>query len=67
MGGYVCPCCASHYDSAGRVYSGIAQFNLPVPPYAMAGPGKIVLGKNATDEMYSLDSVEQICAIIPEI
>lgn len=59
-GGYVCPCCASHYDPAGRAYSGIAQYNLPVPPYAMAGPNKIVLGKNATDEIYSLDTVERI-------
>jgi ubiquinol-cytochrome c reductase iron-sulfur subunit len=59
-GGYVCPCCASRYDPAGRAYAGIAQYNLPVPPYATAGPNKIVLGKNATDEMYSLDRVEQI-------
>jgi ubiquinol-cytochrome c reductase iron-sulfur subunit len=59
-GGYICPCCASHYDSAGRAYSGPAQFNLPVPPYAAAGAGKILLGKNTTDEMYSLEMVERI-------
>jgi ubiquinol-cytochrome c reductase iron-sulfur subunit len=59
-GGYICPCCASHYDPAGRAYAGIAKYNLPVPPYAMAGPSKIVLGKNAADEMYSLDGVEQL-------
>jgi ubiquinol-cytochrome c reductase iron-sulfur subunit len=59
-GGYICPCCASRYDPAGRAYAGIARYNLPVPPYALAGPSKIVLGKNATDEVYSLDSVEQI-------
>jgi ubiquinol-cytochrome c reductase iron-sulfur subunit len=59
-GGYICPCCASHYDPAGRAYSGIAQYNLPVPPYAMAGPNKMLLGKNATDEIYSLETVERI-------
>ena len=59
-GGYVCPCCASHYDPAGRAYAGIARYNLPVPPYVVAGPTKIVLGKNTADEIYSLDSVEQI-------
>ena len=59
-GGYICPCCASHYDPAGRAYSGPAQFNLPVPPYAAAGPGKILVGKNAEGEIYSLETVERI-------
>jgi ubiquinol-cytochrome c reductase iron-sulfur subunit len=59
-GGYVCPCCASHYDPAGRAYSGVAQHNLPVPPYILAAPAKMVLGKNATDETYSLAAVEQM-------
>ena len=59
-GGYVCPCCASHYDPAGRAYSGVAQYNLPVPPYIVAAPAKMVLGKNRTDETYSLKAVERI-------
>jgi ubiquinol-cytochrome c reductase iron-sulfur subunit len=59
-GGYVCPCCASHYDPSGRAYAGIAQYNLPVPPYAMAGPNKVVLGKNTAGEIFSLETVEQI-------
>jgi ubiquinol-cytochrome c reductase iron-sulfur subunit len=59
-GGYVCPCCASRYDPAGRVYSGAAQYNLPVPPYSVAGPAKILLGRDANDTAYSLDSVERI-------
>jgi len=59
-GGYICTCCASHYDPAGRAYSGPAQFNLPVPPYASAGASKILLGKNATDEMYSLETIERM-------
>jgi ubiquinol-cytochrome c reductase iron-sulfur subunit len=59
-GGYICPCCASHYDPAGRASSGLAQFNLPVPPYAFAGPSKILIGKNAADDKYSLETVERI-------
>jgi len=59
-GGYVCPCCASHYDPAGRTYSGVASYNLPVPPHVIAEPGKLLIGKNATDEPYSLDRVERI-------
>jgi ubiquinol-cytochrome c reductase iron-sulfur subunit len=59
-GGYICPCCASHYDPAGRAYSGPAQFNLPVPPYAAAGASKILLGKNAMEELYSLEMIERI-------
>ena len=59
-GGYQCPCCASHYDPAGRAYSGLASYNLPVPPYVIAAPGKLLIGKNAGDEIYSLDAVERI-------
>jgi ubiquinol-cytochrome c reductase iron-sulfur subunit len=59
-GGYVCPCCASRYDPAGRAYSGVAQYNLPVPPYGVAGPAKILLGRNANDTAFSLDMVERI-------
>ena len=32
-GGYICPCCAARYDSAGRTYTGITAYNLPVPPH----------------------------------
>jgi ubiquinol-cytochrome c reductase iron-sulfur subunit len=28
-----CPCCGSHYDLAGRAFSGPAPHNLRVPPY----------------------------------
>jgi len=60
-GGYICPCCAAHYDPAGRVHAGTpAQYNLAVPPYSFAGLSKILLGKNATDEFFSLDQVERI-------
>ena len=59
-GGYICPCCASHYDPAGRVYSGIAQYNLPIPPYAIDGRSHILLGKNPPGELFSFKSIEQI-------
>jgi ubiquinol-cytochrome c reductase iron-sulfur subunit len=45
-GGYVCPCCASRYDPAGRAYSGIARLNLPVPPHEIKGQS-VVIGPNA--------------------
>ncbi len=59
-GGYVCSCCASHYDAAGRAYSGIAQYNLAVPPYNIAGPSRILIGRNRAGGLFSLDSVERI-------
>ena len=58
-GGYVCPFCASHYDPAGRAYSGISRYNLPVPPHKL-GKSQIELGRNASDESFSLTSVERI-------
>ena len=59
-GGYTCPCCASHYDPAGRVYAGIAQYNLAIPPYAIEGHSQILLGKNPPGELFSFESIEQI-------
>jgi ubiquinol-cytochrome c reductase iron-sulfur subunit len=59
-GGYICPCCASRYDPAGRAYGGAAQHNLPVPPYAIARPSRIVIGRNPAGEIFSLESVERI-------
>jgi len=59
-GGYQCPCCATHFDPAGRAYAGLSRYNLAVPPYRFSGPAKIVLGLNATDERFSLQSIEAI-------
>lgn len=36
--GWVCPCCASRYDLSGRVVSGPAPQNLPVPRFSIEGP-----------------------------
>jgi ubiquinol-cytochrome c reductase iron-sulfur subunit len=59
-GGYVCPCCASHYDPAGRAYSGITPYNLPVLPYTIDRQLRISIGRNPPDDFYSLDSIERI-------
>jgi ubiquinol-cytochrome c reductase iron-sulfur subunit len=59
-GGYVCPCCASHYDPAGRTHSGAAQYNLPVPPYAIVEPSRALIGSNMSGEIFALESVERI-------
>jgi ubiquinol-cytochrome c reductase iron-sulfur subunit len=52
-GGFVCPCCASRYDPAGRVYSGLAQYNLPVPPYVI-DRSRILIGKNMPGEIFTV-------------
>jgi len=60
IGGYVCPCCASRYDPAGRAYAGPARFNLPVPPYQLDARSRLTLGKNPPGELFTLDAVERI-------
>jgi ubiquinol-cytochrome c reductase iron-sulfur subunit len=59
-GGYFCPCCASHYDPAGRAYSGTTEYNLPVPPYEIVKPSRIRIGKIASDANFTLESIERI-------
>ncbi|HLH91494.1 MAG TPA: ubiquinol-cytochrome c reductase iron-sulfur subunit [Xanthobacteraceae bacterium] len=59
-GGYICPCCAAHYDPAGRTYTGITQYNLPVPPYDIVAPSRLRIGRNAGNELFTLDMVEVI-------
>jgi ubiquinol-cytochrome c reductase iron-sulfur subunit len=47
-GGFYCPCHGSKFDLAGRVYKGSpAPTNLVVPPHEYAGPGRLVLGREA--------------------
>ena len=59
-GGYVCPCCASHFDPAGRAYRGIAQFNLPVPPHVIIDRDRLVVGRNPPGEIFSFQSIERV-------
>lgn len=42
--GWFCPCCASAYDTAGRVRSGPAPRNMGVPPYRFTAETKITIG-----------------------
>jgi ubiquinol-cytochrome c reductase iron-sulfur subunit len=42
--GWVCPCHAARFDLSGRVVSGPARTNLPVPPYAFLSPTRIRIG-----------------------
>jgi ubiquinol-cytochrome c reductase iron-sulfur subunit len=59
-GGYACPCCASHFDAAGRAYAGITQFNLPVPPHRIASVSTVVVGRNPPGEIFFFESIEKL-------
>jgi ubiquinol-cytochrome c reductase iron-sulfur subunit len=42
--GYFCPCHGSVYDTSGRIRSGPAPANLPLPPYEFVSDNKIKIG-----------------------
>lgn len=42
--GFFCPCHGSVYDTSGRIRSGPAPSNLPVPPYEFVSDSKIKIG-----------------------
>jgi ubiquinol-cytochrome c reductase iron-sulfur subunit len=42
--GFFCPCHGSVYDTSGRIRSGPAPANLPLPPYAFVSDTKIRIG-----------------------
>jgi ubiquinol-cytochrome c reductase iron-sulfur subunit len=42
--GWVCPCHTARFDLSGRVVSGPARTNLPVPPYTLLSPTRIRIG-----------------------
>ena len=42
--GFFCPCHGSVYDTSGRIRSGPAPTNLPVPPYQFVSDTKIQIG-----------------------
>ena len=44
FGGWFCPCHGSHYDTAGRIRSGPAPENLPIPPFAFTDDTTIRIG-----------------------
>ncbi|MCU7611563.1 ubiquinol-cytochrome c reductase iron-sulfur subunit [Anaplasma capra] len=43
--GWYCPCHGSKYDTSGRVVSGPAPLNLPVPDYYFLNDNTVVIGK----------------------
>ena len=43
-GGWFCPCHGSHYDTAGRIRSGPAPENLPIPPFEFISDTRIKIG-----------------------
>jgi ubiquinol-cytochrome c reductase iron-sulfur subunit len=46
--GYFCPCHGSQYDSSGRIRSGPAPKNLPLPPYKFLSDSRIRIGEEDT-------------------
>lgn len=47
LGGFYCPCHASRYDLAGRVYKGVpAPLNLKIPRYMFASDTQIIVGQD---------------------
>lgn len=47
LGGFYCPCHASMYDLAGRVYKGVpAPKNLEIPPYGFLSAQEIIIGEH---------------------
>jgi len=44
FGGWFCPCHGSHYDTAGRIRSGPAPTNLPIPEMSFRTPTMLQIG-----------------------
>ncbi len=44
LNGYFCPCHGSVYDTSGRIRSGPAPANLPLPPYEFVSDTSIRIG-----------------------
>ncbi|WP_454286392.1 ubiquinol-cytochrome c reductase iron-sulfur subunit [Rhizobium arsenicireducens] len=44
FGGWFCPCHGSHYDTAGRIRTGPAPENLPIPTFAFVSDTVIKIG-----------------------
>ena len=43
--GWFCPCHGSVFDTSGRIRTGPAPINLPVPPYTFVDDTRIVIGE----------------------
>jgi ubiquinol-cytochrome c reductase iron-sulfur subunit len=61
LGGYLCPCHASKYDLAGRVFKDVpAPYNLPVPPYRFLNDRLLRIGENPANSKFDFGSILQI-------
>ena len=45
--GWFCPCHGSVFDTSGRIRSGPAPINLPLPPYEFVDDTTIIIGEEA--------------------
>ena len=60
-GGFFCPCHASKYDLAGRVFQGVpAPYNLPVPPYHFPDDKTLRVGENPPGQNFDFNSILQV-------
>lgn len=44
FGGWFCPCCGSHYDTAGRIRNGPGPWNLAIPKFRLLPRNRIRIG-----------------------
>ena len=60
-GGFFCPCHASKYDLAGRVFRGVpAPYNLPVPPHHFPNDRTLRVGENPPGQNFDFGSILQV-------
>ncbi len=60
-GGFFCPCHASKYDLAGRVFRGVpAPYNLPVPPHRFPDEKTLRIGENPPGQTFDFASIRQV-------
>lgn len=61
LGGYLCPCHASKYDLAGRVFKDVpAPYNLPVPPHRFVNDRMLRIGENPPNVKFDFGAILQI-------
>ncbi len=60
-GGFFCPCHASKYDLAGRVFRGVpAPYNLPVPPHHFPNDRTLRIGENPPGQNFDFGAILQV-------